>query len=378
MEVDALPYDDEAGEKFAKEHPELDFKSRIGSGRLYLLSESSAATNGRSRQTRPEEAVEEEVEPMSVEDTAKGVRDNAILFRGDAIANLPTQRIFRYVSHCGTPPLGLEWVDDTNVVLVWSTVSEARNAYKSMREAGTLEIPEDDEGFVPARPVPETLAPMEMRLEKALGKNIQDQAQMWMRWARAEDVKQRGNRAKSKFYEKYGENAGKEGQNMNVSRRPEKRRRENREEDLRRKLDAELDTFAEGDEASYRRSISPRRGRSASPPPRGHNGPSRGGRRKRSDYDYDSDLQSRLGPKIAPSNRSVREWDIGKEWETDEFGRATFGDSANATAADDGYGSRRDGRGNRRDRKEGAGGRDVRPSLTKEELDAELDAFLAS
>jgi hypothetical protein len=49
MEVDALPYDDEAGEKFAQEHPELDFKSRIGSGRLYLLSESSAAMNGRSR-----------------------------------------------------------------------------------------------------------------------------------------------------------------------------------------------------------------------------------------------------------------------------------------------------------------------------------------
>jgi hypothetical protein len=182
--------------------------------------------------------VEEEVEPMSIEDKAKGIRDNAILFRGEAIANLPTQRIFRYVSHCGTPPLGLEWVDDTNVVLVWSSVSEARNAYKSMREAGTFEIPEDDEGFVPARPVPETLAPMEMRLEKALGKNVQDQAQMWMRWARAEDVKQKGNRNKSKFYEKYGENAGKEGQNINSSRRPEKRRRENREDDLRRKLDA--------------------------------------------------------------------------------------------------------------------------------------------
>jgi hypothetical protein len=169
--------------------------------------------------------------------TTPGIRNNAILFRGDPVANLPTQRIFAYVSHCGTPPLGLEWVDDTNVVLVWKTVSEARSAYQSMREAGTLELEEDDEGFVPARPLPETLAPMELRLEKALGKAVQEQGQIWMRWARAEDVKQRGQRNKSKFYEKYGENAGKEGQNI-PSRRVGKRKRDDTEDDLRRKLDA--------------------------------------------------------------------------------------------------------------------------------------------
>lgn len=49
MEVDSLPYDDEAGNAYAKEHPEHDFKNRIGTGRLYLLAESSAAMNGRLR-----------------------------------------------------------------------------------------------------------------------------------------------------------------------------------------------------------------------------------------------------------------------------------------------------------------------------------------
>jgi hypothetical protein len=42
VDVEALPYDDEAGDKYAHEHPEHDFKNRIGSGRLYLFAESSA------------------------------------------------------------------------------------------------------------------------------------------------------------------------------------------------------------------------------------------------------------------------------------------------------------------------------------------------
>lgn len=175
--------------------------------------------------------------------SADGTRKNAILFRGEPVANLPTQRIFAYVGNCGTAPLGLEWVDDTNVVLVWQTVPEATDAYQIMREAGTLEQEEDDEGFVPAKPMPETLWPMEMRLEKALGRPIQEQGQMWMRWARLEDVKQKGGRNKSRFYEKYGENAGKEGQNMFSSRAGTKGKRNNDGDDLRRKLDAGMSNY---------------------------------------------------------------------------------------------------------------------------------------
>ncbi|KIM19894.1 hypothetical protein M408DRAFT_331286 [Serendipita vermifera MAFF 305830] len=325
---------------------------------------------------------------MAVEDYSStvpvpkdGARDNAILFRGDPISKLPTQRIFKYVSLSTTPPLGLEWVDDTNVVLVWSSVAEAQNAFHSMREAGTLEMDEDDEGFLPARPMPETLAPMELRLEKALGKAVQEAGQMWMRWARPEDVKVKGGKSKSKFYERYGENAGKEGQNVHVPHSGSgKRKRRDYEgddrDDLRKKLDAEMDAFANGDETAVRRSISPRRGRSASPPRRGQTeqGGHRG-RRRPGDYDYDRDLHSRLGPPVVP--RGVREWDVGKEWETDEFGRATFAKDGTSSSNRN---QRREQPPHRdRDREEGGGRRprgEARPTRTKEDLDAELDAFL--
>lgn len=140
MEIDSLPYDDAAGEKYAEEHPEHDFKSRIGASRLYLYSESSAATSSSRRQTT--QGDEADTQEMTVEveraENPLGIRDNAILFRGDAIANLPTQRIFKYISHCGTLPLGYVFPNVVRfVVLVWSTVAEARSAYESMREAGT-------------------------------------------------------------------------------------------------------------------------------------------------------------------------------------------------------------------------------------------------
>lgn len=49
MDVDTLPYDDDEGVKYAQDHPEHAFKNRIGTGRLYLLSESSAASFGKLR-----------------------------------------------------------------------------------------------------------------------------------------------------------------------------------------------------------------------------------------------------------------------------------------------------------------------------------------
>jgi hypothetical protein len=49
VDVEALPYDDEAGDKYAQEHPEHDFKNRISATRLYLLAESSARAGLRVR-----------------------------------------------------------------------------------------------------------------------------------------------------------------------------------------------------------------------------------------------------------------------------------------------------------------------------------------
>ena len=190
----------------------------------------------------------------------EGARANAILFRGDPVSVLPTQRILSYAaSTSGTPPLGLEWVDDTNVVVVWETAGLARQAYVAMRVVDEESLEEDvesedEQGFVTARPIPETLWPMDARLQKVLGKdapggNTSEEGvevvkrPLQMRWARPEDVKEKGARNKSKFYERHGSNAGKEGQNVFFT--PEeritggKRKREDWEEDeeRRRRLD---------------------------------------------------------------------------------------------------------------------------------------------
>lgn len=189
-------------------------------------------------------------------------RANAILFRGDPISVLPTQRILSYAaSTTGTPPLGLEWIDDTNVVVVWDTARLARRAYVAMRvfDEDTLEDDverEDEEGFVAACPIPEPLWPMDARLQKVLGKdapggssNVEEGIEivkrpLRMRWARSEDVKEKGARNKSKFYERHGSNAGKEGQNIFFTSEERstgsKRKREDWEEDeeeKRRRLD---------------------------------------------------------------------------------------------------------------------------------------------
>jgi len=46
MEVDTLPYDDEAGNKLAQEEANS-LQNRIGKGRLYLLADSSASIHAR-------------------------------------------------------------------------------------------------------------------------------------------------------------------------------------------------------------------------------------------------------------------------------------------------------------------------------------------
>jgi len=189
-------------------------------------------------------------------------RDNAILFHGDPISVLPTQRVLSYAaSISGMPPLGLEWVDDTKVVVVWELAESARRAYVAMRvfDEETLEEDierEDEEGFVAARPIPETLWPMDARLQKVLGKDAPGESSsveegieivrrpLRMRWARPEDVKEKGARNKSKFYERHGSNAGKESQNIffaseERTTRPKRKREdwEEDEEERKRKLD---------------------------------------------------------------------------------------------------------------------------------------------
>lgn len=86
---------------------------------------------------------------------------------------------------------------------------------------------------------------------------------------------------------------------------------------------------------------------------------------------------ARLGPRVAPANRAIREWDVGKEWQTDEYGRSSFGKNADDLPTTEDTRETRRGRGDRRGYKEGGEHkREARPTVTKEDLDAELDAFL--
>lgn len=325
--------------------------------------------------------------------------------------------------------LGLEWVDDTNVVVVWETASQAKLSHTGLRLDKTVE--QDEEGFILAHPLPEPLWPVESRRRKAMGETDPEgetaphKGQIRIRWARPEDVKQKNARNKSRFYEKHGQNAGKDGQNMiwnnhdddaaaggssgNNRSRPSGRGRrgdDESEEARRQRLDAELDSFIAGEEPPPRRSASPpprhsssngtnnrRRRRSASPRRRTFRADVLEGAEEPEEGTQDPTWSSGFGngafgsrnnPRRDNSRRGVsvgnssgvREWDMGKDAEpgvdTDEFGRS-----------DRSGPSRRRERGTRGGRRRRGGGDadatmedvEVRQVKTKDDLDAELDAF---
>ncbi|KAI0334825.1 hypothetical protein GY45DRAFT_1294516 [Cubamyces sp. BRFM 1775] len=279
------------------------------------------------------------------------IRDNAILLRGSPIAHLPTSNIFAYATHFDANPLGLEWIDDTTCVLVFETKNAARAAFRTLQKS-VAEEPSLDDGSVTAKPIPITIWPAEDRISATLGKGEGLKGILRMRWARVEDVKKKGAKSESKFYKKYGENAGK---SFEDGARPMKKRRGDGEASdalERAKLDEELDNFLAEDE-------------DASPP----SPPSK----MRSDYIGKSGksllertsggLASRLTaplPRRARSRRDggSRPWDKGKD--------------------EDGYHDRAEPRSRREpeSREKGRGRRPPRPRATQEELDAELDAFL--
>lgn len=62
----------------------------------------------------------------------------------------------------------------------------------------------------------------------------------------------------------------------------------------------------------------------------------------------------------------MREWDVGKEWKTDEFGRSEHVDRSRMD--NEGRRGRRGGERKQRDK--------AREPVSKDDLDAELDAFL--
>lgn len=291
-------------------------------------------------------------------DTDPSQRDNAILFEGSPISHLPTSNLFAYATHFDSHPIALEWIDDKTCILVFSTRAAARTAYRHLTKSHTEEPSE--EGYVTAKPIPIALWPPEERINKSLGTGEGLKGAIRMRWATSLDVKKRGAKQRSKFYRKYGNGAGREGhdvENAWESGRDQKRRRRDGGEDNealeRAQLDEELEAFL-AEDAPAQPSLPPV-----------------------------ESLSSRIGAKSKMRSDNMDEEEGRSLLErTSELrfhsavrprrGRGQ-GDGQYGSYNDRGDSSRRgQGRGRR------GGGRNERPKVTQEDLDAELDAFLNS
>ncbi|KZP00055.1 hypothetical protein CALVIDRAFT_533718 [Calocera viscosa TUFC12733] len=194
-----------------------------------------------------------EVEPEDDDmDLELGYRQNALLLQGEPIAHLPTDQIFAYVTSYAPTPIGLEWVDDTTCVVLFSSSTVARGARRFLLFDSPAEgdpLPEPLE-LLPAKPVLEEAWPPKARVPEADDIRAALHGQLFVRQAKLNDVKQRDARGKSRFYSTYGTQAGKEGYG------PRKRRREEDDEgevggEKRRALDEELDAYL-ADEPSER------------------------------------------------------------------------------------------------------------------------------
>jgi len=167
---------------------------------------------------------------------------------------MPTGRIFAYATHFDTSPIGLEWIDDQTCILVFNNRKGALHAFNALRKQTALTHGEmmgmevDDELLHPAHAVPLALYPIEDRINSVLGTKKSDilKQPIQVRWARPSDVKARGAREKSEFYKKFGETAGK---NVSSGLSKPVGIHNGNDEDVRRRLDAQLDSFQNGNKA---------------------------------------------------------------------------------------------------------------------------------
>ena len=220
--------------------------------------------------------------------TDESLRPNAILLQGTPISSLPTSNIFAYVGHYSVKPIGLEWIDDTTCVLVFETKRAAVASHARLLSSGEEEP--DVFGLSAAQPIPPgvSLPKSKSGGDAAAACESDLFGGIRMRWARKDDVKQKGAKSQSKFYQRHGEMAGKDGRGF-FDDIPSKRRRMETDEELRARLDQDLEAFAAGEDGplSKMRSDNMEEGRSAvvielpkpegryRPPPQERRGPDR-------------------------------------------------------------------------------------------------------
>ncbi|CCL99161.1 uncharacterized protein FIBRA_01176 [Fibroporia radiculosa] len=328
---------------------------RIGSTKVYLLSETTGARVGKRKRTADEgDDADGDVDM----DEDAPYRDNAILFCGAPISHLPTPSIFAYATHFDSQPMALEWIDDKTCILVFSSKTTARSAFRYLSKS-IAEEPSKVDGSVTAKPIPIALWPPEERISKSLGKSEGLKGAIRMRWATFQDVKKKGAKRESEFYKKYGDKAGKSNTEDEVNwpadddTRQRKKQKGDMFEEMAQKarLDDELDAFLAEDDTTAPRSPSPpSRMRSDYMDGRGRTLLERTSVMRARPDTLASRIMAEL-PSRARSRRGQRQ---------DDGGGQSSGQSGHRGEDD---GTRR-GKGN------------PRPRKTQQDLDDELDAFL--
>ncbi|KAG0698861.1 hypothetical protein DFH29DRAFT_1017041 [Suillus ampliporus] len=340
---ESVPYESQLPTHPSNDPERATLLNRIGNTKVYLLSDTAQARIAKLSVNEPDTGAclrltlkrkhteEDDDDDVDMEeDTALTLRANALLLTGTPISHLPTARIFAYATHFDTHPMGLEWLNDNSCILVYESNASARTAHRYLQKSATEDM--DADGFITAKPIPITLWPPEERISKSLGKGQGLKGVIRMRWAKDDDVKKKGAKKESKFYQKYGETAGKEGEGGETS---QKRRRGDDSTVLSR-LDDDLDAFLGADKPSKMRSD--------------HMGaPRKTGEHTSSAHNSSSDLKNRIA---APLPRRAR------------------GQLADRLA-DPPIDTEEDWRKAR-----GRGRRVPRPQKTQQDLDDELDAFL--
>ncbi|KIM83973.1 hypothetical protein PILCRDRAFT_27693, partial [Piloderma croceum F 1598] len=355
---DTVPYEDQLPD--ADEPVQSSLANRIGSTKVYLLSESSVARVAKRKYGEDDEVQSEDEDGDAEMDEDLSYRPNALLFHGPPISHLPTARLFAYATHFDAKPLGLEWIDDNTAVFVFGSKLAARTAQRNLQKSAAEEP--DAESFVTAKPIPITLWPPEHRINATLGKGEGLKGDMRMRWAKADDVKKKGAKNESDFYKKYGSTAGKEVGGMRAQGPPKRRRMEDGEDDVLsrvQQLDDDLDAFLAEEDAEPE--VPP------SPPSKMYSDYiSNDGRtlleRTSLIRAHPSDLASRL---TIPLPRRARERGRGRQKQQEP--------------ALDVHPSSRDSRTKSREvlsDNRGRGRRGERPKKSQKDLDDELEAFL--
>ncbi len=151
------------------------------------------------------------------------IRDNALHISGSPLAHLPTGKVFSYVTLFAPKPLGVEWINDTNLVVIFDDPQAAFLAFTKLSKTGFEPWEGGDEPLVDraAQSVPLSLLPippLPPREEYEEAKTVDDDvpeglrpgAMMQVRYAKMDDMKERKKAADSSFYKRYGRRAGKE------------------------------------------------------------------------------------------------------------------------------------------------------------------------